>query len=151
MKKNFAILVIVLVLSACQLAPAAEPSQPATETLSSKDTFATAIAADRATLEASYTSTPEVSGPIATALAADAATQAAGPTKTPTRTPRPVPTINPNMTYWWKDTVFYEVFVRSFYDSDGDGVGDINGLIEKLDYLNDGDPNTTDDLGVTGL
>lgn len=52
---------------------------------------------------------------------------------------------------WWNDTVFYQVFVRSFYDSDGDGVGDLQGLIEKLDYLNDGDPATTDDLGVTGL
>ncbi|UCC52607.1 MAG: hypothetical protein JSV68_01305, partial [Anaerolineaceae bacterium] len=52
---------------------------------------------------------------------------------------------------WWNETVFYEVFVRSFNDSDGDGVGDIDGLIEKLDYLNDGNPNTTDDLGVTGL
>ncbi len=52
---------------------------------------------------------------------------------------------------WWNDTVFYEIFVRSFYDSDGDGVGDINGLIERLDYLNDGDPATADDLGVTGI
>lgn len=52
---------------------------------------------------------------------------------------------------WWNDAVFYEVFVRSFYDSDGDGVGDLNGLIAKLDYLNDGDPATQDDLGVTGL
>lgn len=52
---------------------------------------------------------------------------------------------------WWNDAVFYEVFVRSFYDSDGDGIGDLRGLIEKLDYLNDGDPTTTDDLGVTGL
>ncbi len=52
---------------------------------------------------------------------------------------------------WWNDTIFYEIFVRSFYDSNGDGIGDINGLIEKLDYLNDGDPNTTADLGVTGI
>ncbi|MBN2006683.1 MAG: alpha-amylase [Anaerolineae bacterium] len=52
---------------------------------------------------------------------------------------------------WWNDTVFYEIFVRSFYDSDGDGVGDLNGLIERLDYLNDGDPATGDDLGVTGI
>jgi glycosidase len=41
--------------------------------------------------------------------------------------------------------------VRSFYDSNQDGVGDINGLIAKLDYLNDGDPETTTDLGVHGL
>ena len=52
---------------------------------------------------------------------------------------------------WWNETVWYEIFVRSFYDSDGDGVGDLRGVIEKLDYLNDGDPATTDDLGVTGI
>lgn len=47
--------------------------------------------------------------------------------------------------------VYYEIFVRSFYDSDGDGIGDIQGVIEKLDYLNDGNPDTSDDLGVTGI
>jgi alpha-amylase len=52
---------------------------------------------------------------------------------------------------WWRDRTFYEVFVRSFADSDGDGIGDLRGLIEKLDYLNDGDPSTTTDLGVTAL
>ncbi len=52
---------------------------------------------------------------------------------------------------WWNDAVFYEIFVRSFYDSDGDGMGDFNGITQKLDYLNDGDPSTTDDLGVTGI
>lgn len=52
---------------------------------------------------------------------------------------------------WWNDTVFYEIFVRSFYDSNQDGKGDINGIIQKLDYLNDGNPKTTTDLGVTGL
>ena len=53
--------------------------------------------------------------------------------------------------HWWNDAVFYEIFVRSFYDSDGDGIGDFQGLIQKLDYLNDGDPNTHDDLGITGI
>lgn len=52
---------------------------------------------------------------------------------------------------WAKGAVFYEVFVRSFYDSNGNGVGDINGLIAKLDYLNDGNPATTTDLGVDAL
>ncbi|NJK88416.1 MAG: hypothetical protein HC923_02810 [Myxococcales bacterium] len=48
---------------------------------------------------------------------------------------------------WWRDAVFYEIFVRSFADSDGDGIGDFRGLIDKLDVLNDGDPTTTTDLG----
>jgi alpha-amylase len=52
---------------------------------------------------------------------------------------------------WWRDRVFYEVFVRSFADSDGDGIGDLRGLIDRLDALNDGDPATRDDLGITGL
>ena len=36
---------------------------------------------------------------------------------------------------WFKDAVFYEVYVRGFYDSNGDGIGDFPGLTEKLDYL----------------
>ena len=52
---------------------------------------------------------------------------------------------------WTRGAVFYEVFVRSFRDSDGDGKGDLSGLIEKLDYLNDGNPATTADLGVDAL
>lgn len=52
---------------------------------------------------------------------------------------------------WWDHAVFYEVFVRSYNDSDGDGIGDIKGLTAKLDYLNDGDPSTTNDLGITAL
>jgi maltose alpha-D-glucosyltransferase/alpha-amylase len=36
---------------------------------------------------------------------------------------------------WFKDAVFYEVYVRGFYDSNGDGIGDFRGLSEKLDYI----------------
>ncbi len=52
---------------------------------------------------------------------------------------------------WAKGAVFYEVFVRSFSDSNGDGKGDLPGLIAKLDYLNDGNPATTSDLKVDAL
>ncbi|OHD56162.1 MAG: hypothetical protein A2Y33_05320 [Spirochaetes bacterium GWF1_51_8] len=36
---------------------------------------------------------------------------------------------------WWKDAVCYQLYVRSYYDSDGNGVGDFKGLIERLDYI----------------
>ncbi len=49
---------------------------------------------------------------------------------------------------WKRGAVCYEIFVRSFYDSDGDGVGDLQGLIQKLDYINDGDPDSQRDLGA---
>lgn len=65
-----------------------------------------------------------------------------------TTTPRPD---RPWQIDWARGAVFYQVFVRSFHDSDGDGVGDLPGLISRLDYLNDGDPKTDDDLGIDGI
>ena len=47
--------------------------------------------------------------------------------------------------------VFYEIFVGSFSDSNGDGIGDLRGIINRMDYLNDGDPNSGKSLGVEGL
>ena len=44
---------------------------------------------------------------------------------------------------WYKDAIIYELHVRAFYDSDGDGIGDFRGLTQKLDYL--------EDLGVTAI
>ncbi|AKI98210.1 hypothetical protein IX53_02300 [Kosmotoga pacifica] len=47
--------------------------------------------------------------------------------------------------------VFYEIFVRAFYDSDGDGIGDFKGIVEKLDYLNNGNAFEDNDLGISGI
>ena len=44
---------------------------------------------------------------------------------------------------WWQSAVFYEIYPKSFYDTNGDGVGDIRGIIEKLDYL--------ETLGIDGI
>src|SRR5271165_7587130 len=41
---------------------------------------------------------------------------------------------NPN---WWKSAVIYEIYPRSFGDTNGDGVGDLNGITAHLDYLRD--------------
>ena len=49
---------------------------------------------------------------------------------------------------WWQEAVIYQIYPRSFQDSNGDGVGDLNGIIERLDYLNDGTPNS---LGVDAI
>ncbi len=38
---------------------------------------------------------------------------------------------------WWRHAVVYEIYVRSFQDSDGDGIGDLNGITQRLDYLRD--------------
>ncbi len=61
------------------------------------------------------------------------------------------PALNVTNVGWWANSVFYLAFVRSFQDSNGDGKGDLQGLIKRLDYLNDGNPSTTTDLGITGL
>ena len=39
--------------------------------------------------------------------------------------------------FWYKDAIFYQVYVRGFFDSNADGHGDLGGLTEKLDYLKD--------------
>ncbi|MDI7276755.1 MAG: alpha-amylase family glycosyl hydrolase, partial [Anaerolineae bacterium] len=69
------------------------------------------------------------------------------PAFVPTATPAPLVAAPP----WAGDATIYLVLVRSFHDSDGDGIGDLPGLTEKLDYLNDGDPATDGDLGVTAI
>ncbi|MBR2889064.1 MAG: hypothetical protein IKC09_02160 [Oscillospiraceae bacterium] len=47
--------------------------------------------------------------------------------------------------------VFYQIFVGSFSDSNGDGIGDLRGIINRFDYLNDGDPLSETSLGIEGI
>src|SRR5262244_928038 len=49
----------------------------------------------------------------------------------------------PRSPHWYKDAVIYELRIRSFHDGNGDGVGDLRGLADKLGYL--------EDLGVTAI
>jgi len=49
---------------------------------------------------------------------------------------------------WWRHAVFYEIYPRSFADSNNDGIGDLNGIASKLDYLKD---LGVDDSGVSSL
>src|SRR5947209_19110381 len=49
---------------------------------------------------------------------------------------------------WVRGATCYVDFVRSFLDSDGDGIGDLKGLTAKLDYINDGNPRTERSLGA---
>ncbi len=54
----------------------------------------------------------------------------------------------PTTTPWWKTAVVYQIYPRSFLDTDGDGVGNLAGITEKLDYLNDGTENS---LGIDAI
>jgi alpha-glucosidase len=50
--------------------------------------------------------------------------------------------------HWWQRAVFYQIYPRSFADSNGDGVGDLDGVTAHLDYLNDGTENS---LGIDAI
>lgn len=68
-------------------------------------------------------------------------------TPAPTRTPAPVE----NAAFgddWWQRGVVYQVYPRSFADSNDDGIGDLPGIIDRLDYLNDG---TEHSLGIDAI
>lgn len=52
---------------------------------------------------------------------------------------------------WWQGGVIYQIYPLTFADGNGDGVGDLRGIIQRLDYLNDGDPDNTTDLGIDAI
>ena len=61
----------------------------------------------------------------------------------PAKAPPPNTSATDAMQNWWKNAVLYEIYPRSFQDSNGDGMGDLNGITERLDYLKE--------LGVDGI
>lgn len=95
-------------------APAASPTTPATT--------------------AATTASLTTVAPTSTSLPASP-TPASIPTVAPTITAGPTPIAQPPAKGWWSNGVCYEVFVRSFFDSNGDGIGDLPGLTSRLDYI----------------
>ena len=88
------------------------------------------------------------------------AAEEAAPTAVPTAEPTPEPPeewviddplLKTDYAVADNARVFYEIFVGSFADSDGDGIGDLRGIIDRFDYLNDGDPNSGKSLGIEGI
>ena len=94
----------------------------------------------------------EVSGSMTAQNASDSAADASTAQTTVTSTQ--MNTLNDRETLNIADDKYrttYEVFLYSYYDSNGDGIGDIQGLIDKLDYINDGDDTTGTDLGCNEI
>jgi alpha-glucosidase len=77
-----------------------------------------------------------VSGAISLFLGA-AALSAAGQTAPAQPNARPATASSASEQDWWKNAVIYEIYPRSFQDSNGDGIGDLNGITARLDYLKD--------------
>ncbi|MDJ0678568.1 MAG: alpha-glucosidase [Xenococcaceae cyanobacterium MO_167.B52] len=58
---------------------------------------------------------------------------------------------NSNTETWWKTGVIYQIYPFTFADANGDGIGDLQGIIKKLDYLNDGNPDSETSLGIDAI
>jgi alpha-glucosidase len=52
---------------------------------------------------------------------------------------------------WWQTGVIYQIYPLTFADGNGDGIGDLQGIIQRLDYLNDGNPDSTNSLGIDAI
>ena len=90
------------------------------------------------------------SGTIVLAVLAVSSAALAGCRSHAPRSPRTPTTtsVAAHVPDWRRGATCYEVFIRSFHDSDGDGIGDLRGLTQKLDYINDGSASTDRDLGA---
>jgi alpha-glucosidase len=54
-------------------------------------------------------------------------------------------------TKWWQTGIIYQIYPLTFADGNGDGKGDLQGIIQKLDYLNDGNPESNHSLGIDAI
>jgi alpha-glucosidase len=54
-------------------------------------------------------------------------------------------------TPWWEDGIIYQIYPLTFADDNGDGTGDLRGIIRRLDYLNDGNPESQTSLGIDAI
>ena len=52
---------------------------------------------------------------------------------------------------WWQDGIIYQIYPLTFADANGDGIGDLEGITKRLDYLNDGNPDSKTSLGIDAI
>ena len=52
---------------------------------------------------------------------------------------------------WWQDGIIYQIYPLTFADANGDGIGDLQGITKRLDYLNDGNPDSDTSLGIDAI
>jgi alpha-amylase len=137
-KTKFSWLILVTLLLSLLLGACGE-NPTATTAAATTGVATTAAPATTTTIAA----TPTIVAPTPTL-----APTVGGPTVPPTFTAAPTVAAAPANIDWVSNGVCYEIFVRSFFDSNGDGIGDFKGMTAKLDYLNDGNPNSNKSMGV---
>lgn len=147
---------LIVLLTICGVLVTGCSQAPQATVDSTQEALAPAATASSVGSVITATSVEQATASVGTQTVEPTGTVAAPPTPTrdlPTPPPKitaaPAATAFPLNAGWWDSSVCYEIFVRSFYDSNGDGVGDLNGLIQKLDYINDGNPDAQQDLGAT--
>ena len=141
----YAVIMVLMLLSLSGCGSDATPT-PA-PTIPPTSVPATAPSLTTSVIPTTTTAIPTVL-PATPTAAVTSTTSATTVAADPTITTGPAPAAQPVKAAWVKDGACYEIFIRSFADSNGDGIGDLQGLISKLDYLNDGNPNSSQSLGV---